>query len=401
MERSARPPDQLRGTRAIVDLDVIAANVRAVAAFASGGAQVVAVVKANAYGHGAPWVARAALDGGAGMLAVATVDEGRQLRAAGITAPILVMGPIGEQEAPAAVAASLAVAIGRMEQAVALAAAARVGHAPAPIDLHVKIDTGMRRWGCAPEAAAGLVAAVAALDGVRLAGVMTHFACADDADEAVTRDAAALFDKTLAEISATGLAVPMRHAANSAAGMRSTRYHYDAIRLGISLYGAPPSPDVPLLPGMRLALQVVSHVARLIDLDPGDRVSYGGTYGAQRRERAALFPIGYADGYRRALSNRGWFAHGDVVLPVRGRVCMDQTIAGVPDEAVLAMGDEVVVMAAQPGVAPTALELAAMLDTIPYEIFTSLGARIPRIYLHGGVPVGMHDLSGPTSFQDR
>jgi alanine racemase len=394
MEAFARGIDDLRGTRAIVDLDAIAGNVRAVAAHAAGGARVIAVVKANAYGHGAPWVARAALDAGAAMVAVATVDEGRQLRDAGISGPVLMMGPIGEHEAASAVAAGLEVAIGRPEQAAALAQAALAMNASAPVGIHVKIDTGMRRWGCAPGEALALTRTVAGLDGARLAGVMTHFACADDADEAPTLAQQALFDRALAEIAEAGIAVPLRHAANSAGGMRSTRYHYDAIRLGISLYGAPPSDDVALLPGMRLALRIVSRVSRVIDVAAGDRISYGGTYVALRDERAALFPVGYADGYRRALSNRGWYAHGETALPIRGRVCMDQTIAGIPDGAAVAVGDEVTVMADRPGVAPTALELAAMLETIPYEIFTSLAPRVPRLYSRGGHVVGVHDLSG-------
>jgi alanine racemase len=186
----------------------------------------------------------------------------------------------------------------------------------------------------------------------------------------------------------------MRHIANSAASLRSRRYDYDAIRLGIALYGLAPSNEVGLLAGMKPALRLISRVARVSELHPGDRVSYGGTYVADDTERVALIPCGYADGYRRALSNSGWAAIGNVTLPVRGRICMDQMIVGIPDGLVVSEGDEVTLIGTGNDAALTATRLAERLGTINYEIGTSISARVPRVYLKGGQVVGIDDLTG-------
>jgi alanine racemase len=176
--------------------------------------------------------------------------------------------------------------------------------------------------------------------------------------------------------------------------LRSRRYDYDAIRLGIALYGLAPSSEIDLLTGMKPALRLISKIARISELQPGERVSYGGTYQADVAERIALIPCGYADGFRRSLSNRGWVAIGDARLPIRGRVCMDQLMVGLPDDLEVSVGDEVSLIGIGDDAAPTATELAAQIGTINYEVGTSLATRVPRVYLKNGHIVGIDDLNG-------
>lgn len=382
-----------RSTRAIVDLDAIACNLLIFRRRVNPTTRLMAVVKANAYGHGARMVARAALSAGATDLAVATVEEGVQLRRAGIDAPILVLGPIDPSEIDHALGSRLTLAVGDGQQASAIARAAAAGSL-APGCVHLKIDTGMRRYGTAPVKAASLAEHIAAQPALRLTGTFTHFALADERDEAPTVDQLAQFDAAIASIRERGLNPGLSHVANSAAALRSRRYDYDMVRVGIALYGIAPSAHVPLWPGMRPALTIRSRVRRVIHLREGDRVSYGGTYRADREELAALVPIGYADGYHRLLSNRAWMGVGDSVAPVRGRVCMDQTVIGWPSSHPLRLDREVVVVGDGSDAAPTIAQLAELAGTIPYEFATSLSPRVPRIYVKGGHVAAVEDLSG-------
>jgi len=327
---------------------------------------------------------------------VATVGEARKLRGEGITAPILVLGPTHPGEHEIAVMLGLELAVGDL-QAIESIQRAALQH-DAQVKLHLKIDTGMHRFGTDPSEALPLAAAIAESPQLRLAALFTHYAESDAVDETRALKQADLFDRTVSNIKAAGIDVPMLHTANSAASLRSRRFDYDAIRLGIALYGLPSSADVPLLPGMRPAMRLESTIARLFDLRAGERISYGGTYEALRDERDALIPCGYADGYRRGLSNRGWASRGSSVLPVHGRVCMDQMIVGVPDTAEIALGDRVVLISDGEGESPTAVELAEMLDTIPYEIVTGISARVPRVYVRDGNVVAIEDLSGLTRY---
>ncbi|MEA2598267.1 MAG: alanine racemase, partial [Thermomicrobiales bacterium] len=382
-----------RSTRAIVDLDAIAGNLTTFRERVTASTRLMAVVKANAYGHGAQMVARAALDGGASDLAVATVDEGLQLRRAGIRAPILVLGPIDVSEVDQAVEGELAIAVADRDSVRALASsAADAARGPAPV--HLKIDTGMRRFGAMAADAAELASLISSLPALRLAGTFSHFASADETDETFTLDQLAVFETAIAAIRSAGIDPGLLHVANSAATLRSRRYDLDVVRLGISLYGIAPSADIPLWPGMRPALTVRTLIRRVILLDPGDRVSYGGTYRADREETAALVPIGYADGYHRLLSGRAWMGVGDGTARVRGRVCMDQTVIGWPSPAAVDLGSEVVVVGDGSGTAPTFSQLAELAGTIPYELATALAPRVPRLYLKGGRVVAVEDLFG-------
>jgi alanine racemase len=382
-----------RSTRALVDLDAIACNLSTVRQQVTPSARLMAVVKANAYGHGAKIVAKAALESGATELAVATVEEGVQLRLASVGAPILVLGPIDTSEIEPAVSArlSLAVADQAVVDAIAFTAA---GRSFGPASIHLKIDTGMRRFGIPAAAAADLAACIVSRPSVRLDGTFTHFACADESDESATQRQLAEFDAAVASIRDRRLHPGLLHVANSAATLRSRRYDYDMVRIGISLYGIAPSAAISLWPGMRQALTIRSRVRRVIPLQLGDRVSYGGTYEAACDELAALIPIGYADGYHRLLSNRAWMGVGDATAPVRGRICMDQTVVGWPPHISAGVDREVVVVGDGRDAAPTLAQLAELAETIPYELVTALASRVPRQYLCRGKIVAVEDLSG-------
>jgi alanine racemase len=374
-----------RVTRAVVDLDALAGNVRVFRQLVPPPTRLMAVVKANGYGHGAAQVARTVLAAGATDLAVGTVEEGAQLRREGIPAPILVLSPVGPAEIALALRLRLTLAVASEEAVQLVASEARAGFFEAPASVHLKIDTGMRRYGCLPEQAPSLVRRISADDHMHLDGIFTHFACADEADERTTADQAERFDAALGTIGREiDLRSVVRHAANSAATLRSRRYDYDMVRLGIALYGADPSPDVPLAPGMRPVMTLLSSIMRVIELSPGDRVSYGGEYAAQRSELAALIPIGYADGYRRGLSNRGWMGLNGARAPVRGRVCMDQTVVGLPELSRASVGDDVVVVGDPNAGAPSWTELADLAETIAYELLTGISLRVPRLYVEGG-----------------
>ena len=386
----------LRPTYAVINLDVIERNLKIVAKSLSAGTDVIAVIKSNGYGHGATMVAESAMRAGAACLAVATIGEAGKLRDEGVTAPILVLGPTHPGEHETAVKLGLELAVGDLTAIESIQQAANRQHMQ--VKIHLKIDTGMHRFGADPRDALNLATVITESPGLRLAAIFTHYAESDALDETNALRQAELFDRTVASIKDAGIDVPMLHTANSAATLRSRRFDYDAIRLGIALYGIPSSADVPLLPGMKPALRLESTVARLFELRAGERISYGGTYEALRDERDALIPCGYGDGYRRALSNRGWASRGASVFPVHGRVCMDQMIVGVPDDADIALGDRVVLISDGEGESPTAVDLAEMLDTIPYEIVTGISARVPRVYVRDGDVVAIEDLSGLTRY---
>ncbi|MGH2560642.1 MAG: alanine racemase [Thermomicrobiales bacterium] len=407
----------LRSTRAIVDLDALAGNIRAFRRLAPEPVRLMAVVKANGYGHGAAMIARAALTAGATHLAVATVDEGVQLRHRGLTEPIVVLGPIAESEIALGLRNRLALSVADSGMIDDISAEARHRSHHGLIHLHLKIDTGMRRFGCFPEEAPVLARRITTDPLLHLEGIFTHFGSADEVEERPTLEQATRFDACLTQIGQEiDLTSVLQHAANSAATLRSRRYDYDMVRLGIAMYGAAPSTDIPLTSGMRPVMSIVSSIARVIELSAGDRVSYGGTYMALANEHAALIPIGYADGYRRALSNRGWMGIAGAKAAVRGRISMDQTVVGLPIGSDASVGDDVVAVGSPASGAAGWEELASMAGTIAYEMLTGVSARVPRVYIEGGavvaierlntsdvvtVPVEEGDRSGMTSEHDN
>lgn len=378
-----------RATRAEIDLFALHGNVRAMKALLPDGASLMAVVKANAYGHGAREVAREVLAAGADRLAVATVGEAGVLRRAGIVAPILILGAIDPAEAPEALRLRVELTVATESILEAVAGAARSVGAAAVV--HVKVDTGLKRYGAEPVLAHALARRSFDDPYLVLAGVFTHFAAADEVDDAFTREQDAAFAAWLDRLRDDGIAPETPHRANSA-GTIGGWVGRGIARCGIALYGVAPSAEIPLPVGVRPVLSLRSRVARVFRLRPGDAVGYGRTYRSEREEAAALVPIGYGDGYPRGLSGQGEMALGGKRATVIGRISMDQCVVRLPDGVEARDGDEVVVFGADAAaVAPTVAEVADALGTIGYEVLTGIAARVPRVYLRGGEIVAVDD----------
>ena len=376
---TAERPPSFRPVVAEVDLDAVRANVATLLSCA-GGAALMAVVKAGGYGHGAVEVARAALDAGATWLGVALVEEGAELRAAGIDAPILLLSepPIGA--ASAVVAERLTPVVYRAPYVDALAKAAEAAGVDR-LAVHLKVDTGMHRVGCTLDEAEPLARKIAWRDPLYLEGVMTHLAVADEPGNPLTGVQLQRFEDVLSQLTSGGNAPDVVHAANSAATIAVPEARYDLVRCGIAVYGIAPAPvmegSAPLRPAMRLRAEV-AHVQRL---PAGEGISYGQHYRLERESTVAVVPAGYADGVARRLFEVG----GEVLIggqrhPVAGAVTMDQFMVDCGD-ADVAPGDEVVILGRQGGEEITANEIAARLGTIGYEITCAVGPRVPRVHV--------------------
>ena len=368
-----------------VDLDAVACNIRLLKGQANGAA-LLAVVKANAYGHGAVAVARAALAAGADRLGVICVDEGEQLRRAGIAAPILVMGHTPATDAARLVDLSLTGTVASRETAEALArAAAQRG---VRLAVHVKVDTGLNRYGFTLAEALALGDWLRDLSSLEVEGLFTHFASADEPDKGYTLDQYARF-RPVAE----GLGwVPIRHVANTAALLDMPDLSLEMVRPGLGIYGLYPSGVVRRDLGLMPALSLKSRIVRLTALAPGDPVSYGRTWRAARPSFIGLVMCGYADGLPRSLSSRGSALVRGQRAPIVGRVCMDMCMVDVTDVPDVATGDEVVLIGCQGEEEISADDVAELAGTISYEILCGVTARVPRLYLRAGDVVSRQTL---------
>lgn len=369
-------------TWAEIDLDAIAFNVAAFKRHVGERVKIIAVVKANAYGHGAVPVAKTALQAGAAMLAVHRAIEGAELRQAGIQAPILIMGYTPPDGAELIVQQRLTPSLMTIEFAQALSERASASGVRIPV--HVKVDTGMSRYGLMPEEVVDFLRALALLPGISFEGLFTHFATADWADPTYTLKQLALFNAVRLAAQSVGLAAPMVHAANSAAMMKLPQAHFDAVRPGIAMYGLDPSSEWPPVFEIRPALTLKSKVSRVRTLPVGAGVSYSRTYVTTKPTRAALVPVGYGDGYHRILSNRSQVLIRGRRAPLIGRVCMDQFVVDVSDIPDVQQDDEVVLIGQQGNEHIRAEEVAALAETINYEVTTSLLPRVARVYLRRG-----------------
>ncbi len=371
----------MRFREAVVDLDAIRHNVRVLAA-AVAPAAAMAVVKADAYGHGAIPVARAALEGGAAWLGVADLGEALALREAGIAAPILAW--LHDPDADFGPGVEHDVELGVSSEAQLAAIAAAAASAARPASVHLKVDTGLSRngipaatWPAAVEQAARLER-----DGIlRVRGIFSHLSNAS-ADEDAAQLAA--FEAALAAASAAGLSPDVRHLASSAAAIRLPVARYDLVRLGIGCYGIPPFGDGTTAAelGLRPAMTLRGRVAAVRRVEAGTGVSYGYTWRAERPTTLALVPLGYADGVPRQASDRAQVWLAGARRPVVGRIAMDQFVVDVGD-AEVAVGDEVVLFGDPQTGAPSADDWGDAAGTIGYEIVTRIGPRVTRTYLGG------------------
>lgn len=380
-----------------IDLDAIAANVSAFRRHVGAQVEVIAVVKANAYGHGAVPVARAALEAGATRLAVHRLLEGVELRRAGLQAPILVMGSTPPSGAGLVVEWNLTPTVTTVELAEALSAQALSNQPAAPersLPVHVKVDTGMNRYGLISSEVLEFLGEIRRLPGLAIEGLFTHFATADWEDATFVRQQLDEFNALLRSVRRAGFEIPVVHAANSAATMRYPEAHFNAVRIGIAMYGLQPSAEWELPFELHPALALKSRVVRLHRLEAGAAVGYGRTFIAQSDLLAALVPVGYGDGYHRALSNKGSVLVRGERAPVIGRVSMDQIVVDVTGIDGVQQDDEVVLIGRQGDECIHAEEVAALAGTINYEVTTSLLPRVVRVYRRDGEVVGIVSISG-------
>ncbi|MBQ4152051.1 MAG: alanine racemase [Schwartzia sp.] len=365
-----------RGAWAEINLSALRHNISAIKSRVAEGAKFCAVVKADAYGHGAVAVAREAVAQGADYLAVAVLSEAVKLREAGFTTPILILGPTQPQEADVVVRYRITQAVFTVEQAAALAAAALRQHTHAKV--HLVVDTGMGRIGVRPGNAGAVAAAIAGLPGIWLEGMFSHFASADSKDKMYAAEQFRRFQEAVAAVEARGIKLELRHIANSAAILEMPDTHLDMVRAGIILYGLWPSDEVEHVIDLRPVMKVKARLSCVKDYHPGETVSYGRTFMAAREMRVGTLPVGYADGYTRLYAGKAVVEIKGQRVPVVGRICMDQCMVDVTDVNGARVGDEAVLFGSP---TLTADEAAGWLGTINYEVVCMISPRVPRVYV--------------------
>lgn len=341
------------------------------------GVDVMAVVKANGYGHGAVEAARAALRGGATWLAVARIEEALELRQADLESPILILGFCPPARLAEAIANDISLTVWDVDQIKAISQVG--GNAGKTARLHLKVDTGMSRLGVQAEQAVDLVEFTHSLPRITLEGVFTHYARADESDPGPTDAQERSFRGVIEALVAKGLRPPYVHAANSAAGLTRPVGYFDLVRMGIALYGLRPSHECHLPEEFRPALSWKTQLSQVKTLPAGRGISYGHVYTTSAQERVGTLPVGYADGFRRLAGNR--VLVGGCMAPVIGRVTMDQVMVRLDEVPQAEPGDEVVLIGHQGEARITAEQVAETWGTINYEVVCAIGPRVPRIYL--------------------
>lgn len=370
-----------------VDRDALANNVRKLRRRLASGTRLMAVVKGDAYGHGAVETTRVLVRAGADACAVATLSEALELRSGGISAPILVLGYTPPHLAREAALRDITLTLYDDETAVAYATNVTCA-SDARLKVHIKINTGMNRLGVQPADALALLETLQKMSSIEVEGIFTHFATSDELDRSHSQRQFEVFREVLALLQAHNLRPPVAHAANSAAILTMPDTHLDMARAGIALYGLDPDPDqCPLPDGFRPALAWKAIVSQVRWLDAGDAVSYGREYIADRPIPVAVLPLGYADGFPRRPHTWDHVLVGGQPAPILGRVCMDQTVVDVTAAFLMnggvRVGDEAVIIGKQSDMRIRAEDAAARVGTNNYDIVSRIQARVPRIYIGG------------------
>ena len=374
-----------------VDLDRFAANLRAIRSVVGGSCELLLVAKADAYGHGAREMAAAAEREGVSQLGVATLHEGLQLRLAGCELPIVSLSPLLTAEIDDAVAHGIDPTVADDEFARMLSEAAQRAHRP--VRFHVEIDTGMGRIGVREGQAEEFVARVAALPGLRLASIYTHFPDADADDLSFARAQASSFGALVDRLAARGLRPPRVHASNSAGTVNLPEARLDLVRVGLIAYGIHPPRDAAQL-ALAPVMSLRSRLVQVRDLPAGTPISYGRTFVTSRPSCIGVVPIGYGHGYSWLLSNRGQMLVRGRRAPIVGRVTMDLTMIDLTDVPGVQSGDEVVLFGEQDGATLRVEEVAAWSETLAYEILCTIGKRVARLYRRNGRVVSVTTLVG-------
>ncbi len=366
-----------------VDLDAIAENVRSIRSFLPAKVELLTVVKANAYGHGAVPVSQVALAAGASRLGIGSIDEAAELRAAGINATILLLGYTPASDAHRVVDLNLIPTVNTIELAHELGRIAQQRRVDLPI--HIKVDTGMGRFGLLPDEVEPFLREVSHIAGLHVEGIFTHFACADEPDKSCALGQLERFEQLLDSLSRSGYHFDCVHAANSAAMLDLPGSLFNMVRCGLAVYGYHPSGNQHHQVRLRPALSLKSRVSRIRTLPGGSGVGYGHIFTTDRPTEIALASIGYSDGVRRSFSGRGNVLIRGQRVPIVGRVSMGY-ITAVVDGLGVEQDEEVVLIGRQGNDYISAEEVAKWSDTIVYEVFTGLADRLPRIYLRNGQP---------------
>ncbi|MCP1309730.1 alanine racemase [Paenibacillus tyrfis] len=372
-----------RPTRVEISLDALRHNLGEFRRVLPEHVSMMAVVKADAYGHGAVEVCREALQCGVEYIAVAFLDEGLELRQAGITAPILVLGYTPPEGLETAWANGITLNIYTHEL---LDAWERLGAKQRPLNIHIKIDSGMNRLGLTDaEEAIALIERAMRTPGIRVEGLFTHFACADETDKSYTLEQYGRFERVVDYFTQKGIQFPYVHAGNSAAGIDTPNLSFNMVRLGIGMYGLYPSEEVNKQQiDLQPVLSIKSSVVMVKQVPKGSGISYGIVYRTQGEETIATLPIGYADGFSRMLTGKAQVLIRGRRVPVVGRICMDQCMLNVSEMPDIQMGEEVVILGSQGEDRITAEEHAAWLGTINYEVVCMISHRVPRVYMKEG-----------------
>jgi alanine racemase len=375
VQRGKRNVSIERSTKAVVDLGAIAYNVSEIRKRIGKKRDLMAVVKADGYGHGSVEVSRTALKNGANCLGVATPEEGQQLREAGIDVPILVLGLIQPEEAYKVVDFNLEQAISSLELAEALdQIGSKVG---ARINAHIKLDTGMGRVGLLPKDAVAFAKRASRFKNLNIKGIFSHFSCADEVDKTFAKKQIEIFDRLVRDIEASGIKIPKKHIANSAGILDLPESFYDLVRPGIMIYGLYPSAEVSHSIELKSAMAFLTKVIFVKWVSPGCPMSYGRTFMTQKKTMVATLPVGYADGYSRLLSGRGEVLIKGHRVALMGRICMDMCMIDVSEVKNVQPGDEVILF----GKGLPVDEIAEKIGTINYEVVCAVGKRVPRVYV--------------------
>ena len=365
----------LSPTLATIHLPALAHNLRELRRILAPHVEILAVIKADGYGHGSKTVAETLSQLGIRRFGVATVHEGVLLRKAGVPEDIIVMGGILQEQLEDLVHANLIPTLSDIDTAQALSQA--VSHDLRPYPVHVKVDTGMKRLGFAPGEVRPLFQSPLFSHALACQGIMTHLADADNPDPAFTLQQLECFHEAVSNLPGP---LPCRHTANTAGILWHPQTHLDLVRPGLSLYGYAPVPDRETSVSLQPVMSLTTKVVHLKTAGKGEPVSYGDLYRTRRDSRLAILPIGYAHGYNRRLSNRGEVIIHDRRFPIVGRICMDMTVVDVTDDPGIKPGDDVILMGQSETQAITAYDLAKWQDSIPYEVLCNLGAKVPRVY---------------------
>lgn len=376
-----------------INLDAIAHNVRTIKGIVGRNTQIIAVVKANAYGHGAVEVSQVALENGVAILAVGVVEEGIILRKAGIKAPILICGLTLEDQLKPLLSYNLTPTICDLQILEALSKVA--GENGKTVGIHIKIDTGMGRLGVSPPKTLNFVKKISKMRNIKIEGIFTHLAATNEKDGIYTKMQLDKYKKALLELEKEGINIPLKHIANSAAILNSSSMYLDAVRPGIILYGLFPSPKSERTVELKPAAEFKTKIIFLKKVPPGKSIGYGRTYITTKTTKVATLPVGYADGYSRLLSNKAEVLVRGERAPIIGRICMDLCMIDVTHIPKVRVGNEVILWGRQGSETIWAEEIAEKIGSIVYEVICMVDKeRVPRVFIKDGKPFKVKSLVG-------